>query len=102
MGFTTVPEALRAAGRAAAGAMGELRGVDCAGPVSQLAAALPGGKAAGAASSFGNSWKTTFAGWCTEADQQAQALAKAADTYQAGDHAAVSSLPDAGKLTGPR
>jgi hypothetical protein len=102
MGFTTVPEALRAAGRAADGAMGELRGVDCAGPVSQVAAALPGGNAAGAASSFGNSFKTTFSGWCNEADQQAQSLAKAADAYQRTDHAAAISLPDPGKLTGPR
>lgn len=102
MGFTTVPEALRAAGRSAGDAMGELRGVDCAGPVSELATALPGAKAAGAASSFGNSWKSTFTAWCADADEHTTSFGKAADAYVASDHHAQASLPSDGKLTGPR
>jgi hypothetical protein len=102
VGFTTAPEALRATGKAADDAMAELRGVDCGEPVSRLTTALPGGNAAGAATSFGNSWKTSFTTWCADADGQAAALGKAADTYIAGDQHAQSSLPTDGKLTGPR
>ncbi|MFE0022645.1 hypothetical protein [Amycolatopsis sp. NPDC059021] len=102
MGFTTVPEALRAAGRSAGDAMGELRRVDCAGPVAELAGALPGAKAAGAASSFGNSWRSAFTAWCADADEHVASLGKAADTYVAGDAHAQSSLPSDGKLTAPR
>jgi hypothetical protein len=102
MGFRTIPEALRAASKAAGDAIGELRGADCGGPVGGVTAALPGGNASGAASSFSNSWQTAFKNWCTEGDQCGAALAKAADTYQAGDHAAANAASDAGKLRGPR
>ena len=102
MGFTTVPEALRAGGKAGQGAVGELRGADCGSPVADVAAALPGSTAAGAASAYAAAWKTTFTGWCTDADQHAAALTKAADSYVAADQHAHSSLPGDGKLTGPR
>jgi hypothetical protein len=102
VGFTTVPEALRAAGKAAGDAVGALRGADCGTPVVEVAAALPGSKAAAAATSIAESWKATFSAWCTDAGQQANALTAAADTYGTGDHAAKSSLPDDGKMTGPR
>jgi hypothetical protein len=102
MGFTTVPEALRAAGKSAGDAVAALGGADCGSPVADVAGALPGSTAAGAASAFANSWKTAFAGWCDEAGQHAAALAKAADTYVAAEHAAQESLPGDGKLRGPR
>lgn len=102
MGFRTVPDALRAAGKAAAEATGALCEADCGEPVRGLAAALPGGNAAGAASSFSASWQATFKTWCTDAEHFAADLTKAADTYQAGDHTAADSATDAGKLRGPR
>lgn len=99
MGFRTVPDALRAAGKAAGDAMGELRGADCAGPIGGLTAALPGGNAA---SSFSNSWTSTFKTWCTDADRYGADLVKAADNYQAGENTATDSMSDSGKLRGPR
>jgi hypothetical protein len=102
MTFTTVPEALRAAGRAGHDALGELRGADCGAPVEGVSGALPGAKAAGASGSFANSWTSTFTTWCNDAEQHSTALDKAADAYITGDDCARSSLPDGGKLTGPR
>jgi len=95
MGFTAVPDRLRAAGKAAGQSVGDLRVVDYAGEVSRLTAAMPGGNAAGAAAQFGESWKTTFTEWCAEAQRHAEALAKAADLYSQGDDAAASAFPSA-------
>lgn len=67
MGFRTGQDALRAAERVAGDTTGELRGADCGEPVGGLTAALPGGNAAGAASSFSNSWQAAFKTWCTDA-----------------------------------
>jgi hypothetical protein len=97
-----VPEALRAAGKAGHDAIVEIRGADCGGPVDGVSAALPGSRAAGAAGSFASTWKSTFTAWWNDADQHANALAQAADSYVAADHHAQSSLPGEGKLTGPR
>jgi hypothetical protein len=80
----------------------ELREADCGSPVADVAGALPGGKAAGAASAYADAWKSTFATWCTDADQFAASLTTAAGTYVEGDHAAEGSLPDDHKMTGPR
>jgi hypothetical protein len=80
----------------------ELREADCGSPVADVAAALPGGKAAGAASAYANAWKSTFAAWRTDADQFTASLTTAADSYVEGDHAAQESLPDDHKMTGPR
>ncbi len=49
MGFTTVPEALRAACRSAGEKVAKLRGADCAEPVGRVAGAVRGGKATVAA-----------------------------------------------------
>ena len=88
------PEAMRAASKAASDAAGTLRGgADCAGPIGGVASALPGGKASGAASAFSASWTNTFTGWCTEADQYAANLAKAAENYRAGRHGAPLPAP---------
>jgi hypothetical protein len=104
MGFTTIPDAIRAAGKAAGEAMTALRVVDCAGPVANLAAALPGGSAAGAATAYAEAWKATYKAWCADGDQQAAALGQAADSYTNEDHAAASAIPtsDAGRLAEPR
>ena len=102
MGFQTVPEALRAARRHAADAVGELRGVDCGEPVRRLAAAMPGGTTAEAAPAMGESWTTAFKSWCVEAESQAESLAAAADRYQATDKAGSDDLTGAGSLRGPR
>jgi hypothetical protein len=102
MGFRTVPDALRAAGNSATGAVGELGRVDCSKPVSGLTAALPGGKTATAATSYSNTWVSTYKAWCTEAQQQAADLGKAADAYQASDHAAGEAAGHAGNLRGPQ
>lgn len=102
MGFRTVPDALRAASRASADALSQLRGADCAQPVTGLTQAVPGGQAAPAASSFVTSWGTTFRGWCSDADRYGSDLGVAADRYQAGDHDATTATVDAGRLHGPR
>jgi hypothetical protein len=102
MGFTTVPEALRAAGKAGQGAVGEIRGADCGKPVADVTAALPGSKSAGVTSPFADSWSNMFADWCTKADQHAAALSTAADAYVAGDHASQESIPGGGTPNGPR
>lgn len=97
----TTPDALRAAGRACQQAVDEIRGADCGGPVGDVAGALPGSKAAGAASSFGSSWTSTFQAWCSEAGQYAHSLSHAADTYADGEHQAQQSVPGR-NLSGPR
>lgn len=102
MGFRTVPDALRAAGRVIADALSQLRGADCAEPVTGLVEALPGGQAAPAASSFGASWGMTFRDWCTEAERYGSDLGLAADRYEAGDQGAAIATADAGRLHGPR
>jgi hypothetical protein len=102
VGFTAVPEALRSAGKAGQDAVGEVRNADCGSPVEDVSGALPGSKAAGAASSFASTWKTTFLNWCDDAERHANALTQAAETYVEGDHHAQSSLPAGDKLTGPR
>ncbi|GHG29952.1 MULTISPECIES: hypothetical protein [Amycolatopsis] len=102
MGFRTVPDALRAAGRAIVDALSQLRSADCAQPVTGVAEALPGGQAAPAASSFGTSWGMTFRSWCTEAERYGSDLVLAADHYEAGNHGAATATTDAGRLHGPR
>jgi hypothetical protein len=102
MGFRTVPDALRSAGRASADALGQLRSADCAQPVTDLVEALPGGQAAPAASSFGASWTETYRGWCAEAERYGSDLGVAADRYQASDHDAATTTTDSGRLHGPR
>ncbi|MGW4395466.1 type VII secretion target [Amycolatopsis nivea] len=102
MGFTTVPDALRSAGRAGQTAVDEIRGADCGTPVNGVAAALPGTKAAGASGEFASSWTATLTTWCNDAGEHAAALGKAADTYIAGDEHARDTLPDEHKMHGPR
>jgi hypothetical protein len=102
MGFTTVPEGLRAAGNTGQVAVGELHGADCGKPVADVAAALPGSKSASAATTFSESWSTTFTEWCTHADQHAAALTTAAGTYVAGEHVAQESIPGGDAPSGPR
>ncbi|MEV6621576.1 hypothetical protein AB0M83_36725 [Amycolatopsis sp. NPDC051106] len=102
MGFQAVPEALRAARRAAADAVAELRGIDCGEPVCTLTTAMPGGTTAATAPSSGGAWTTAFISWCTDAEIHADGLATAADRYQRTDHAGGDELEAAGALHGPR
>jgi hypothetical protein len=103
VGFTTIPDVLRAAGKTAGEALGALRGADCGSPVADLAGALPGGKATGAASSFATVWKSTFTTWCADAERHATALTQAADTYSATEHTNASNFSEnTGKIMGPR
>lgn len=102
MGFTTVPDALRSAGRAGQAAVGEIRAADCGTPVNGVAAALPGAKAAAAAGEFASSWAATLTTWCDDAGEHAAALDKAATAYRAGDEHARAALPDEHKMHGPR
>ncbi|MET8997155.1 hypothetical protein [Amycolatopsis sp. NPDC004169] len=97
-----MPDALRAAGRAIADALSQLRSADCAQPVTGLTDALPGGQAAPAAASFGASWSMTFRGWCSDAERHDSDLGLAADRYEAGDQGAATATTDAGRLHGPR
>lgn len=101
MGFTTVPDALRAAAQAGQDAVAELRNADCGTPVQGVAGALPGARAASAAASFAHSWASSFTNWCGRSDEHASALAKAADAYVAADDHASSSIPASGTLRGP-
>ncbi|MBB2501478.1 hypothetical protein [Amycolatopsis echigonensis] len=102
MGFATVPDALRSAGRAGQTAIGEIRAADCGTPVNGATTALPGAKAAGAAGEFASSWAATLTTWCNDAGEHAAALGKAADTYIAGDDHARDALPGEHKMHGPR
>jgi hypothetical protein len=103
LGFTTIPNALRAAGKAAGEAVEALRGADCGSPVADLVEALPGGETTGAASSFAKVWKSTFTAWCEDAERHAIALTQAADTYSATEHTNASNFSgNASKITEPR
>lgn len=103
MGFTTIPDALRAAGKSAADAMGELHGVDCASPVARVAGAMPGGNAAVAATHFRDSLATTFTEWCAEGERHAGGLTQAADLYARGDQNVAGVFLQAGPtMRGPR
>ncbi len=102
-GFATVPDALRAAGKAAADAVSALRGADCGIPVADLAAALPGSASAGAATGYADGWSSTFTGWCASAEQHAANLTTAADTYSTTEQDNTHLLdPNAGRMRGPR
>ncbi|MBB1152477.1 hypothetical protein [Amycolatopsis dendrobii] len=102
MGFRTVPDELRAAGKAAIDAAGALRSAHCAEPVGQLPNALPGGAAAGAATSFSQSWESDLTTWCTDAERFGTDLGTAARNYQASDQTAHSGINRAGTLRGPQ
>ncbi|WP_165436439.1 hypothetical protein [Amycolatopsis suaedae] len=93
MGFTTVPEALRAAGRAGQTAVDGLAGADCGGPVEGVAGAMPGSRSAGAAGAFSSTWTATFTAWRDEAGGHVAALGTAADTYGTADSNAAESIP---------
>ncbi|MBN6034442.1 hypothetical protein [Amycolatopsis sp. 195334CR] len=97
MGFQTVPDALRAAGKAGQDVVADLcGGGDCGSPFREIAAAVPGGETPGAATAFADSWSTAFTAWCTGAERHAVALAEAADSYADGDRAAGAELPVGG------
>jgi hypothetical protein len=83
VGYSTIPEALLAAGKAADLAVEDLRTADCGAPVNQVAADLPGSTAGGAATSFAHSWSEAFSAWCRDAGEHADALSDAASSYQA-------------------
>jgi hypothetical protein len=103
MGFTAVPDELRAAGKTALQTVDDLRVVDYAGEIAQVTAARPGGNAARAAAEFGESWKATFTEWCAEAQRHAEGLTRAADLYGHEDSTAASLFPDASPSNrGPR
>lgn len=102
MGFTSVPEILRATSRSAHAALGELRGADCGKPVAGVAGALPGAKAGANATMYSDTWSQTFTEWCTGADAHGSAFATAADTYVAGDHAAAGAIPGSDAPGGSR
>lgn len=102
MGFTTVPDALRAAGRSASAATEALRSADCGTPVKAVAGALPGSTAAGESSAFAAGWKAMLDSWCSDAGRHAAALDTAASTYTAADGNARAALPDPHSMHGPR
>ncbi|GAA3534476.1 hypothetical protein GCM10022222_17520 [Amycolatopsis ultiminotia] len=102
MGFTTVPDALRAAGRSGDSAVGAVRGADCDQALEGVPGALPGSNAAGAARTHADTWGATLKAWCADVEAQAKALSTAADAYVAGDEHAREPLPDGHKMTGPR
>jgi len=103
MGFTTVPEALRAACSSAGGKAASLRGADIAEPAGRVAGAVPGGSAAAAAAHCRDALSATFAEWCAEAQRFAEHLGVAADRYQQGDHTAAGVFPSAAPTAhGPR
>ncbi|MEW2499190.1 type VII secretion target [Amycolatopsis sp. NPDC047767] len=102
-GFTAVPDALSAAGRAAGEKVDGLRGADCAEPAGRVAAAVPGGKAAAAAGRCREALAATFTEWCDEAQRLAEHLGTAADRYRQGDHALAGVFPRAAPgMRGPR
>ncbi|MBN9747035.1 hypothetical protein DMP23_39090 [Amycolatopsis sp. A1MSW2902] len=102
MGFTSVPAALRAAGRSAGEKTAGLRGADCAGLVGRVSAAVRGGKAAAAAGGCEEAWSSTFAQWCAQAQRFGENLSAAADRYEKGDHSAAGVFPVAPTMRGPR
>jgi hypothetical protein len=103
MGFTTVPDALRAAGRSAGERVGALRGADCAEPAGRVGLAVPGGRAAASAGRCQEALAATFTEWCSEAQRFADSLNSAADRYQQGDHTAAGVFPSAApSMRGPR
>ncbi|WP_037715358.1 MULTISPECIES: hypothetical protein [Actinomycetes] len=102
MGFTSVPAALRAAGRSAGEKTSGLRGADCASLVGRISAAMRGGKAAAAAGACGQSLSATFVQWCSQAQRFGENLGAAADRYARGDQAAAGVFPAAPTMRGPR
>lgn len=103
MGFTTVPDALRAAGRSAGEKVGALRGADCAEPAGRVGAAVPGGAAAASAGRCQEALAATFTEWCSEAQHFADSLNTAADRYQQDDHTAAGVFASAAPtMRGPR
>ncbi|WP_409466314.1 hypothetical protein [Amycolatopsis sp. GA6-003] len=102
MGFTSVPEALRAAGRSAGEKAAGLRGGDCAGLVGRVSGAMRGGKAGAAAGGCQEALSSTFAQWCAQAQRFGENLGVAADRYARGDQAAAGVFPTAPTMRGPR
>ncbi len=102
MSFTTVPDALRAAGRSAGEKTASLRDADCAEAAGKIASAIRGGKAAVSAGRCRESMSVTFAQWCDQAQRFSDNLGVAAERYQRGDHAAAGVFPTAPTMRGPR
>ena len=102
MGFTTVPDALRAAARSAGKKAAGLRGADCAEAAGRIAGAVRGGKAAAAAGHCHESLSNTFAQWCDQAQRFGDNLGAAAERYQRGDYAVAGVFPAAPTMRGPR
>jgi hypothetical protein len=80
-GFGSIPEAIRAAGKAAETAVSELRQADCGTPVGALAAALPGSVSGPAATDFADSWSEAHRKWCDQAGQHATNFGQVATNY---------------------
>jgi hypothetical protein len=103
MGFTTVPDALRAASRSAGDKAGRLRGADCADPIGRVPGAVAGGKAAASAGRCRDAMAATFTDWCAQAQRFGEQLGVAADRYLRGDHTAAGVFPSpAPSMRGPR
>ncbi|MGH3437496.1 MAG: hypothetical protein ACRDRN_13625 [Sciscionella sp.] len=82
MGYSTIPQALRAAGKTAGDAVESLGGADCGSPCEGVAADLPGSTAANAAKAFADTWSNALKSWRGDAGKHAQALTDAASSYQ--------------------
>lgn len=102
MSFTTVPDALRAAGKSASDKASRLRGADCADQIGRLPGAVPGGKAAASAGHCRDALAATFTDWCAQAQRFGEHLGTAADRYQHGDHTAAGVFPAEPGMRGPR
>lgn len=62
-GYTTIPQALRAAGQTAEDAVETLSDADCGESVQGVAAVLQGSTAGGAATAFADEWPQPVATW---------------------------------------
>ncbi len=98
-GFTTMPDAIRAAASATTTAVNALKEADCGTPVGTLAAALPGSASAGAAASYAESWTTAFTQWCGQASQHGTNLSQVASNYSDTESANTQELDPYGPGT---
>lgn len=91
-GYEAVIGAIRQAAQSAGSAAEQVNGVDLGGSVNAVGAAMPGAKAAGAASQLGSVWSQKITAWSNDMKVHAEGLRAAADRYAGNEQAANRDL----------
>ena len=91
-GFKAEADEIRSAGTQMTSAASEVEAADPSGSVGDIGTALPGSQSAAAAAKLATTWSKRFQGWADDGTGQGERLHKAAERYDASDHAAAVQM----------